>query len=183
MREYFIRTERIGFSKWKEEDVDLACSLWGDENVTRFICASGKFKEQEILARLHLEVENNQKYGVQYWPIFYLENEDLIGCCGLRPHDLKENAYEIGFHLREKYWGKGLATEGAKAVIHHAFHVLPAKDLVAGHHPQNTGSKRVLEKLGFRYIGDRYYAATGLYHPSYQFLVNELDAGLCPNVY
>jgi RimJ/RimL family protein N-acetyltransferase len=169
MREYFMKTERIGFTKWKEEDADLARSLWGDENVTTYLCASGKFTEQEILQRLHLEIENDKKYGVQYWPVFHLENEDLIGCCGLRPHGPDEDAYEIGFHLREKYWGMGLATEGAKAVIHYAIHQLHAKDLFAGHHPQNAGSKRVLEKLGFRSIGVRHYAATGLFHPSYQY--------------
>lgn len=169
MRDYFLKTKRIGFSRWREDDIDLARSLWGDEKVTRFICAAGTFTEEEILQRLDLEIENGRRYGVQYWPIFYLKNEAFIGCCGLRPHNSEEKAYEIGFHLKEAYWGKGLATEGANAVMEHAKNVLHTDSLFAGHHPNNAGSKRVLEKLGFHSIGDRYYAPTGLFHPSYAY--------------
>jgi ribosomal-protein-alanine N-acetyltransferase len=169
MREYFLITDRLGFSEWKEEDIDLARSLWGDENVTKYICATGKFTEPDIMNRLQSEIENGKRYGVQYWPIFDLKTEDIIGCCGLRPYDLKGKIYEIGFHLRSLYWGKGLAPEAAKAVIHFAFDSLHASDLFAGHNPNNANSKKVLERLGFLYTGDEYYAPTGLYHPSYRY--------------
>ena len=43
MRKWFMETERIGFSKWKNTDIILATRLWGDPQVTRFICAAGKF--------------------------------------------------------------------------------------------------------------------------------------------
>lgn len=171
MREYFLKAPRIGFSKWKKEDLNLAVSLWGDENVTRFICADGRFTMQEIEQRLDKEIENEKRSGIQYWPVFHMTDEDLIGCCGLRPFSPEDHIYEIGFHLREKYWGQGLAAEGAEAVIRYAGDHLNAKKLFAGHNPNNTGSKRVLEKLGFRYIGDKYYAPTGLYHPSYEYLL------------
>lgn len=169
MRDYFIRTERIGFSTWSAEDIESAKSLWGEKAVTRLICASGKFTEREILQRLALEIENGRKYGVQYWPIFSLKSGDLIGCCGLRPYGEEKNCYELGYHLREKFWGKGLATEAAKAAVDYAAAVLKAESLFAGHHPENSASKKVLEKLGFRYVGDTYYAPAGLYHPSYRF--------------
>ena len=169
MREYFMETMRIGFSKWRKDDIGLANSVWGDKEVTRFICAAGKFTVQEILQRLNLEIQNGKNYGVQYWPIFSLKNGDFIGYCGLHPYNPEEDAYEIGFHLREKYWGKGLATEGAKAVMDYAIDVLNANSLFAGHHPNNNGSKKVLKKLGFHYIGDKYYAPTGLFHPSYRY--------------
>ena len=168
MREYFIRTERIGFSKWSVEDIALAESLWGEKAVTRLICANGKFTEREILQRLAQEIENNRKYGVQYWPIFHLKSGDLIGCCGLRPYGEEKGCYELGVHLREKFWGKGFATEASKAAVDYAAGVLKAVSLFAGHHPENTASKKVLEKLGFRYVCDEYYAPTGLYHPSYR---------------
>lgn len=168
MRDYFLHTERIGFSRWTEKDIGLARRLWGDRQVTGYISGPGGFSDQEITERLQKERHNQKTFGVQYWPIFYLATEDFIGCCGLRPYEPEDGVYEIGFHLCPDQWGKGLGTEAAKAVMDYAFDQLHAKDLFAGHHPQNTGSRKMLEKLGFHHSHDEYYAPTGLYHPSYR---------------
>ncbi|SHI84989.1 GNAT family N-acetyltransferase [Lutispora thermophila] len=172
MREFFMKTKRIGFSRWNSADLDLATQLWGDKEVTRFICATGVFTRQDIIDRLYVEIHNDKMFNIQYWPIFDLSTEDLIGCCGIRPFNSEIHSYEIGFHLRKKYWGMGYALEAAKAVIDYSFNNLKADKLYAGHHPQNEDSKKLLTKLGFRYIGENYYNPTGLYHPSYE-LVND----------
>lgn len=65
----------------------------------------------------------------------------------------------------------GYASEAAKAVIDYSFENLKADKLYAGHHPKNEASKRLLTRLGFHYIGKKYYEPTGLYHLSYE-LVN-----------
>ena len=166
LREFFLRTERIGFSKWNEDDIKLAELLWGDPEVTRYICADGIFSKNDILNRLAKEISNDVAFSVQYWPIFELTTNELIGCCGLRPY--KENVYEIGFHLRPKFWGQGYAFEAANATIQYAFAKLKAEKLFAGHNPNNIASKKLLKKLGFTYTGDEYYEPTGLYHPSYE---------------
>ena len=51
-REFFIKTKRIGFSRWLEEDIDLAELLWGNPMVTKYICASGQFSQEEIAEKL-----------------------------------------------------------------------------------------------------------------------------------
>lgn len=163
--EKFLETKRIGFSTWKNADYIQAETLWGNKLVTKYICASGAFTPGEIRKRLETEVSNEEKYGVQYWPIYTIESGQFLGCCGLRPHGDQE--YEIGFHLCPEHWGQGYAKEAAEAVIAYAFNELHAKALFAGHNPNNMASKGLLQKLGFRYIGDEYYAPTGLYHPSY----------------
>ncbi len=164
-REYFMKTARIGLSEWTADDSELARLLWGNKDVTRYISASGGFTPDEIEKRLQKELSNNERYHMQYWPLFSLDTGELIGCCGLRPR--QENVYELGFHLLPSFWGKGYAVEAAKAVIAYAFSDLKAKELFAGHNPNNTASRRVLQKLGFEYTGDEYYAPTGLQHPSY----------------
>ena len=118
-RTYFIKTDRIGFSKWNRDDIELARTLWGNPDVTKFICASGHFSEEDIQERLAVEIGNEDKYQVQYWPIFELNSNEFIGCCGLRPY--KKNQYEMGFHLLPEYWGEKFATEAANAVIDYAF--------------------------------------------------------------
>ena len=167
MREYFMETERTGFSKWNDGDLELAKLLWGDSLVTRHICAAGRFTEKEIEDRLGLEIKNGESCQVQYWPFFELDSGEFVGCCGLRPCGDGTDVYELGFHLRTCFWGRGYAEEAARAVIHYAYSDLHAKTLRAGHHPENKKSRNLLLKLGFLYDKDCFYAPTGLYHPSY----------------
>lgn len=174
MRNYFITTERIGFSKWDDADLDLATLLWGEKDVTNFICATGRFTDEDIKNRLETEIFNEINFHIQYWPIFELATGEMIGCCGIRPFKSEKHVYEIGFHLRKQYWGKGYACEAATAAISFSFHTLAADKLYAGHHPQNEASKKLLHKLGFKDIGSYYYEPTGLYHPSYELINNRI---------
>lgn len=166
--DYFMTTERLGFSKWKESDIDLATKLWGDSEVTKYICSTGAFTKQEIADRLQKEMENQKEFGMQYWPVFQKETNEFIGCCGLRPYNLKGQVYEIGFHLTKASWGNGYAGEAALKVISYAFTYFNATELFAGHNPNNENSKKILQKIGFVYTGDEFYVPTGLYHPSYK---------------
>ncbi|NCF64875.1 MAG: GNAT family N-acetyltransferase [Chloroflexi bacterium] len=166
---YFLRTKRLGFRHWREEDFELALGLWGDFSVTRLIDARGQLSRDQVRQKLQQEIAAEVNYGIQYWPIFLLSSDEHIGCCGLRPYDLSQKIYEIGFHIRSKQWGLGYASEAARGVIEFAFEDLDVKALFAGHNPQNTTSRNLLEKLGFRYTHDEYYEPTGLNHPSYLF--------------
>ena len=167
MKKFFMRTARLGFSVWTEDDISEAQELWGNLAVTKFISANGKMSMEQIHQRLHKECETYAVYLIQYWPIYSLENYEHVGCCGLRPYESEKNVLEIGFHLKEKHWGKGLAEEASRAVIDYAFDVLGMDMLFAGHHPDNIASSCLLKKLGFIYSQDSFYPPTGLFHPSY----------------
>ncbi len=171
-RIFFLKTGRLGFSEWTEEDLPLAELLWGDPEVSRYISARGGFTAEEIGSRLRLEIVNGRDLGVQYWPVFLLEGGEFAGCCGLRPR--AAGVFELGFHLRPKFWGRGLASEAARAAAEYAFGVLGAVSLFAGHNPDNLASARVLKKLGFRLTGEEFYAPTGLMHPSYELVKRDM---------
>lgn len=164
-REYFLKSERLGFSRWSNSDIALAAGLWGDAEVTRFL--GGPFSQAKIAKRLEREIELVREHNVQYWPIFLLDTGEHVGCGGLRPCRVQEQVYELGFHLRPKYWRRGIAEEAARAVIGFAFESLGIRTLFAGHHPENGASRRILEKLGFRYVGEEIYAGTGMLEPTY----------------
>ena len=168
---YFLQTERLGFRPWCADDLALAIGLWGDAAVTRLI--GGPFSGEQVRTRLAREIANMDTYGVQYWPVFLISGDEHVGCCGLRPYRLEQGIYEIGFHLRTPYHRRGLAVEAAQAVMAYAFHPLGVSALFAGHHPANAPSRRVLEKLGFRYTHDEFYPPTGLNHPSYLLMADE----------
>jgi len=162
---YFLVTARLGFRLWSGEDLPLAMALWADQEVTRFI--GGPFSEEQIHERLNQEIAFMHDHSVQYWPVLLRADHDFAGCCGLRPYRTEERICELGFHLRPKYWGQGLAVEAARAVIRHSQESLGIEGLFAGHHPENLASRRVLEKLGFRFTEEELYPATGKMHRNY----------------
>jgi [ribosomal protein S5]-alanine N-acetyltransferase len=161
----FLQTERLSFRRWSPEDLPLARTLWGDLQVTRFLGAP--FSEEAIQRRLDLELANENTHQVQYWPIFLNSNAEFVGCAGLRPYQPDQKIYELGYHLRPDYWGKGLATEAATAAVTYAFQTLKASALFAAHYPGNTASGHVLKKLGFQFTHEELYAPTGAIHRAY----------------
>ncbi len=166
-RMFFMTAPRIGFSTWQQTDGPLAQQLWGDGLVTRYISASGVFTKKDICSRLAQEMERQERYGVQYWPLFERQSQEFLGCCGLRPYDLDQGIYELGVHLKADAWGKGYAFEAARQAMDYGLHERNARKLFAGHNPGNKASAALLKKLRFQYSHEEYYEPTGLMHPSY----------------
>ena len=63
---------------------------------------------------------------------------------------------ELGYRLRRECWGQGYATEGASALVEHAFKALGFERIIAKTMMSNLGSRKVLEKLGFQHIETEY---------------------------
>jgi RimJ/RimL family protein N-acetyltransferase len=163
-REYFLTTKRLGFRHWTEADEALAFGLWGDPQVTKTL--GGPFTDEQVRQRLAKHITMAQEHGIQYWPIFLLATAKHVGCCGIQPY--KTGIPELGYHLRQKFWGKGLAKEAAGAVIDYAFANLKIDAIFAGHLPENMSSRKVLLSLGFQYAGEEVYPPTGILEPTYR---------------
>ena len=91
--------------------------------------------------------------GVPYaYAIIYKDNDKMIGTCDYHTinHDL--NRGEIGYALNRNYWGKGIMTKVCGALISFGFNYLELDAIDIAHHKDNIGSKRVIEKCGFRYL-------------------------------
>jgi [ribosomal protein S5]-alanine N-acetyltransferase len=164
-RPYFLKSARLGFRCWSPDDRALARELWSDIEVTRFL--GGPFSDKEISQKLETEIAKMNAHQFQYWPIYLLSNDEHVGCCGIRPYSPEDQIHELGFHLRPRFWGQGLAPEAARAVIRFAFETIGANALCAGHHPANTTSQKLLEKLGFRYMQDEFYSPLNVHLPYY----------------
>jgi len=81
----------------------------------------------------------------------------LLGYVGLGvPHFLPEilPAVEIGWRLDPLVWGRGLATEGAAAILKHAFAELNVEEVVSIYHPENGASGKVMMHLGMQFDRD-----------------------------
>lgn len=74
----------------------------------------------------------------------------LIGVCSV---DLREDGPELGYWFGAPFWGRGYATEAARALIDYAFGDLGCERLHAGARVSNPASRRVLEKCAFQWTG------------------------------
>ena len=162
-----LSTERLILRRWEEADFKLAQSLWGDPDVMTFL--GGPLTDDRVREKMKLEIDCQEKHGIQYWPVFEKQTDEFVGCCGLRPWVYSPpEGHEVGFHLVRSKWGAGYAFEVAQAVVRHAFETLQLPLLRAGHHPHHVKSKAILLKLGFTSVDDVFYKPTGLMHPTYK---------------
>ena len=164
--DYFLTTRRLGFRRWRSTDESLAFELWGDPSVTRLIDARTPLSRAQTRQMMLDHLGCQEAHGIQYWPLFRLEDHAFVGCCGLRPHDAAKKIPELGFHICSRFWKNGFARESAAAVVQYAFSVLDYPALYAGHHPENHPSARILSSLGFAVTGAEVYPPTGLMHPA-----------------
>jgi RimJ/RimL family protein N-acetyltransferase len=84
----------------------------------------------------------------------------VLGACGIARRDGEEP--EIGYWLGVAFWGRGYATEAARALIDHAFGDLGYDCLAGGARVSNPASRRVLEKCGFQWTGVGLYRIRAL---------------------
>jgi len=85
--------------------------------------------------------------------IIHKDTQEFIGWCGLDHRDRTKANPVLFYLLKASYWGKELATEAAKAVLDYAFSELGLAEIDGGAALENIASKRVMEKIGMRYLG------------------------------
>ncbi|SFD01277.1 ribosomal-protein-alanine N-acetyltransferase [Bacillus sp. 491mf] len=87
-------------------------------------------------------------YGIE------LKNEKkMIGTCGFIEYDKNHHKAELAYAVSPNYWGKGIATEAAKAFIRYGFETLQLNRIEARCHASNVQSERVMKRLGMQYEG------------------------------
>ncbi len=88
--------------------------------------------------------------GYCLWKLLPGDGAELIGFCGLQPLP-ETDEIEIGWWLARAWWGRGLATEAARAALRDGFERAGLRRIVAIAQPANTASINVMRKLGMRF--------------------------------
>ncbi len=144
-----IETERLILRTWREEDLKPYFLINQDPKVIEFLRGS---LTMEQVSDFLLAVNNHQDvYGYTLWAAELKETNDFIGFIGLNYTDWKAHftpAVEVGWRLGSAYWGKGYATEGAKASLDYGFEKIGLKEIVSFTVPANKRSIHVMEKIG-----------------------------------
>jgi len=102
-------------------------------------------------ARSFLEnYDQYRNYGYGRWAVVLKETEEWIGWCGLK-YEAEYGDTDIGYRFFRKHWGKGYATESAKASLEYGFVNLKLDEIVGRAFKENTASIKVLEKIGMQF--------------------------------
>ena len=146
-----IETERLLLRAFTPDDFEAFAAMRADAEVMRFIGQAGPRTREQ--AREWLE-ENERgwietRFGI--WAVVEKANGELAGWCGLARLDGTEEV-EVGYGLGRRAWGRGLATEAARASLRYGFERLGLRRIVAVVYPANHASRHVVEKLGLRYV-------------------------------
>lgn len=137
---------------FKPEEEDTYMALFDDPRVTVHLPDRSRKEHLEIFRKSFDDYEANHSLG--RWGIFNNRDSDFIGFCLLRPYDTNEQVVELGYVLRQKYWGKGIASEMAIIMVGYALTHTNAKEIVGVTTLGNTGSQKVLQKAGLMRMDD-----------------------------
>src|SRR5690606_9715658 len=91
------------------------------------------------------------------WGALEKDSAEFVGVWLLAPSLYDPGYIELGYRLHLKFWGQGLASEIAKALVHHGLNVLKLKEIAAVVHPENIASRKVLTKAGFQAQGEVFW--------------------------
>ena len=119
--------------------------------------------------------------GWSEWAVELKESRRLVGYVGLsEPHFLPEvmPTVEVGWRLDPEMWGRGLATEGARAALDEGFSHPELRGVVSIYQPENTASMRVMERLGMRFDRDTRHPTRGLSLRVYRLSRSDWQSGI-----
>ena len=161
-------TERLILRTLELDDLDSVMNFWGDIEVMKY-CGGAGTREREFKA-LQYYILMQEERGFSPYLAMLKETGEIIGVCGFNP---PTNGYdtELMYHLAKKYWGKGYATEAAIACIDYAKKHLKIKKIGASIDPENNASQKVLEKLGFNYVGMKWCEDTNQDEPYFEMIL------------
>lgn len=148
MAEFRLGTERLVMRSWRDEDLDPFAEMCADPAVMATLGPPMSRDETAALIERLGSIETANGYTA--WAVERRSDRRLVGWCGLIPGTFWpiEGRTEIGWRLAADCWGKGYATEAARATVDWYFANRPASTLWAITSNGNRRSRAVMERLG-----------------------------------
>ena len=154
-RSPLIETDRLRLRLFQPQDLDELASMFSDPEVMRYV-ADGKPAGRDVAEKaLTSVIDHWRRLGFGRWAAEDKETRQFVGFGGLRS---LFGMPEVVYHFAPAHWGKGLATELARASLRYGFEEHRFEKIVAIAKPENAASIRVMEKVGMHYeMNTSYY--------------------------
>jgi ribosomal-protein-alanine N-acetyltransferase len=141
-----VETSRLRLRTWSLQDLDAFWSIYREPEVWTHLGEEPFANRDRAGQSLERGIAYQQEHGVSIWAMELRETGEIIGCCGFTK---SEESFEIAYHLRPCFWGRGYASEAVRAASDHAVQALGAQRVVGIVSSGNPASRRVLEKAGY----------------------------------
>lgn len=163
-------TERLILRTFTQDDAAMLYDLCKDPEVVKYTGENPWESEEQALTILKESILENQynKNGYGRWAVHLKKNGIFIGWCGVR---LKDGETDLGFRFRKRFWGKGFATEAAKAAIDIGFRELELDRIFARAMEENVASIQVMQKAGMTYVGKKDFET----HQGVEYVITKED--------
>lgn len=150
---YDLESEKFHLRRWRKSDVQDLFILLSNDHVLKYFLM--KPMESILEADLLLEdyllgIENGTSMR---WVVADSDTDEMMGMAGFREFDHPHLRGEIGYGILPKYWGKGVTTDVVRLLVEFGFQVLRLHTIEAQVLPDNSASRKVLEKVGFHQEG------------------------------
>lgn len=147
-----LKTSNLVLRPWKDSDAECLYHFAKNPNIGPIAGWPPHTSVEDSLNIIKTVFAKKETYAITI-------DDVPIGCVGLLFHPdtnhwWGEGACELGYWVAEEYWGRGYAKEASEIIIKRAFDELGVEKIYASYRIENTQSKRVLEKLGFKYYSD-----------------------------
>jgi RimJ/RimL family protein N-acetyltransferase len=152
-----VETERLVLRRWRAADAAAMDAIWREPAVWQALQPDRPFDAQQSRGMLERHLRHWELYGFGLWAVTTPAHPQPAGWIGAsHPTFVPELAdeVEIGWTLRPALWGRGLATEGARAAIAATFAELASERVISLIHPQNARSMAVAGRLGMSPAGE-----------------------------
>ena len=174
-----IDTERLILRTWNKEDARSYFQINQDPKVIEFL--RGPLTMKQVNDFIPVMNSHGDTDSYTLWAACLKGTGELIGFIGLNYTDWESHftpAVEVGWRLGSQFWGKGYATEGAKASLDYGFKKCGLKEIVSFTVPANVRSLGVMEKIGLKrdINGDFAHPKLAVDHPLSQHVLYRLRA-------
>lgn len=144
-----LETKRLILRPLTMDDLDALFALYRDPEIRKYF-PEGTLTYEETKEELEWIIDVYYgKYGFGLWATIHKETGEFIGRCGLLPWTIDgRSEVEVAYLLAKEYWGQGLGTEVAQAILQYGFEQLNLSRLICMADPENQASRRVAENMG-----------------------------------
>ena len=149
-----IETERLRLTTWHEEDWVAFRPIATDPEVMHYITGGVPWDDETIRNYVARQIALYKTRGFCRWKLVDKTTGDLAGFCGLGFWRDYVGEPEIGWWLARRFWGRGLASEAARAALRDAFLRVRVERVISIAEENNLASIRIMVKLGLTYDGE-----------------------------
>lgn len=151
----YIETDRLILRAIEASDLQGIFELDSDSEVHRYLGGKPIKSMQEARSTIAYIQKQYEENGIGRWAVIDKMTNEFAGWSGLKyEKEVRSEMYyyDLGYRLKKKFWGRGIATETSLEALNYGFEIMNLKEIYGGAHIENIASNKVLQKVGLKFL-------------------------------